>query len=316
MRRLWLEERIFVQNLKDSIETLKDIIPKFERYVQNHEKLKLDQEPSVDYLGHPINAYNLIKHSALGWSMFDIDVIPKLSDILPKLNYVLNRPNNTAVPDINEIHGASFGIARLHTLYNLDTENFVQNGIVDSNFGHVHVKSEPSAKKLSSYDLSVIGDVAYKLKLFTTALPTMEYAMKLITDEKSGKIQDSDMVDIFTEKFPNYQEIEKYYNTSVNWHDQHLLRKGSRYGKLRLFTKPKGNSITSKEAKLIAKREKKNKSNIVRVDNVEDPYGLKTPDHYEREQHMFRTDFQKELLCSGQTFRVSKIWSPGGVFRL
>ena len=74
MRRLWLEERVFVQNLQDSIETMKAMIPVFERYVKNHQKLELDQEPNVEYLGHPINAYNLIKHSALGkwrdWSTF------------------------------------------------------------------------------------------------------------------------------------------------------------------------------------------------------------------------------------------------------
>ena len=56
----------------------------------NHEKLELNQEPNVEYLGHPINAYNLIKHSALGWAMFHEDVIPKLNETLPKLEQILS----------------------------------------------------------------------------------------------------------------------------------------------------------------------------------------------------------------------------------
>ena len=62
MRRLWIEEKEFVNNLESAIENLKTIMPVFERYITNHKKLELNQEPNVDYLGHPINAYNLIKH--------------------------------------------------------------------------------------------------------------------------------------------------------------------------------------------------------------------------------------------------------------
>ena len=196
--------------------------------------------------------------------MFHESVVPKLNETLPKLNYVNNRTQNTAVPDINEIYGASFGIARLHTLYSLDTENFVKHGIVDSNFGHVHVKSKPSVKKLSSFDLSTIGDVAYKVGLYKTTLPALEYAMKMLNLENSGQILDSELTDLFEQKMPEHSDIEKLYNETVLYHDQYLLRMGSRFGRRRLFEYPKGNTISKKEAKAIAKREKKNRSQFLR----------------------------------------------------
>ena len=63
--------------------------------------------------------------------------------------------------------------------------------------------------------------------------------------------------------------------------------------------------MKKKDIKKIAKREKNNAKDIITVDNVEDPYGIKHPDHYVREQQNFAMDNQKELLCTGNTWRVS-----------
>ena len=43
---------------------------------------------------------------------------------------------------------------------------------------------------------------------------------------------------------------------------------------------------------------------VIREDDVEDPYGFKKADHYVVETHKFALDSQKELLCTGHSFRV------------
>ena len=68
-----------------------------ERYVESHKKLELNQEPNVDYLGHPINGYNLIKHAAMGWKNFHFKINPKLNETITNLDYMQNRANNTAI---------------------------------------------------------------------------------------------------------------------------------------------------------------------------------------------------------------------------
>ena len=240
MRRLWIEEKEFVNNLESAIENLKTIMPVFERYITNHKKLELNQEPNVDYLGHPINAYNLIKHSALGWKMFSEDIVPVLNQTIPNLQYVFNRPNNSNIPDHSEVSGAAFGIARLHTLYNLDTEHFFNHGIVDSNFGHAHIKSKASTKKLSSFDLGILGMEAKDNGLFTTSIPALEYAMRLIPKELNGEISDEEIVDRFNDENYTLEQIQKGYNFSIDYHDQLLLRLGSRSNRLQLFPYPIG----------------------------------------------------------------------------
>ena len=46
---------------------------------------------------------------------------------------------------------------------------------------------------------------------------------------------------------------------------------------------------------------------MIREDHVEDPYGHRKADHYVVETHMHATDSQKELLCTGHSFRVRKL---------
>ena len=38
------------------------------RYVQHHYIHQLNQTPNYEYLGHPVNAYHLVRHVASGWS--------------------------------------------------------------------------------------------------------------------------------------------------------------------------------------------------------------------------------------------------------
>ena len=57
----------------------------FLRYVRNHKILELDQEPNVEYLGHPINAFNLIKHTAVGWSYINDTVKQPLNRTLQNI---------------------------------------------------------------------------------------------------------------------------------------------------------------------------------------------------------------------------------------
>ena len=50
----------------------------------------LDQEPNLEYLGHPINAFNLIKHSAIGWKYFNENVIQPLNKTLTSVGEYKN----------------------------------------------------------------------------------------------------------------------------------------------------------------------------------------------------------------------------------
>ena len=100
--------------------------------------------------------------------------------------------------------------------------------------------------------------------------------------------------------------MEKQYQKIIDNHDQVLLRRGSRAQGTRYFTSPVGSKLTKKEVKKIAKNEKKlAEAKMIRVDKLEDVRGYATKaDHYELQEQNYKIDYQKELLCSGQSIRV------------
>ena len=98
-------------------------------------------------------------------------------------------------------------------------------------------------------------------------------------------------------------------------HDTRLLKSGSRSQNIRRFTYPVGNTLSKKEVKKIAKNEKKlAKTKLIREDKVEDPFtGSHLVDHYVAEEHNFKIDYQKEMLCAGQPFRVIFVHTKGQI---
>lgn len=306
MRRLWAEERIFVEKIEQVIRDMKTIVPEMERYVESHKKLELNQEPNVDYLGHPINGYNLIKHAAMGWKNFHFKINPHLNETITNLDYMQNRANNTAISGYDEIEGAAFGIARLQSQYNLDPNKMFKEGIIETHLNLKHIKSEPSIRKFTSDDLFQIGKEGVNNGLENVGIDSMKCAIEVHQQELARMNEtDEEYLNLWVDEPIDLQSMEQYYKKIVDRHDLRLLKSGSRTQNIRRFTYPVGNTLSKKEIKKIAKNEKKlAQTKLIREDKVEDPYtGSHLVDHYVAEEHNFKIDYQKEMLCAGQPFR-------------
>ena len=66
----------------------------FDRYVKHHYIHQLNQTPNYDYLGHPVNAYHLIRHVASGWdnilnNVMSDDIFSLVHDLgMPSIVYI------------------------------------------------------------------------------------------------------------------------------------------------------------------------------------------------------------------------------------
>ena len=72
-------------------------ISEIHRYVKNHKTHQLNQAPNYDYLGHPVNAYHLIRHVASGWAtvldeVMNNDTLSLIEDIGIYSSYFLMSP--------------------------------------------------------------------------------------------------------------------------------------------------------------------------------------------------------------------------------
>ena len=54
------------------------------------------------------------------------------------------------LPAHRDVQGAAFGIARLHSLYGINTDRMVDDGVISTHFNNRDVLSEPSVMKFNS----------------------------------------------------------------------------------------------------------------------------------------------------------------------
>lgn len=306
MKWLWQEEKMFATKLEKVIENFQSVLPLMEKYLENHKKLQLDvQEPNVEYLGHPVNAYNLIRHSAIGWKQFHSHILPKLNDSMPVLDYVLHRAERAHIPDHSEISGAALALARLAGQYDLNTEKLAFEGIIQTHLNMKDVQSKSSVCQLAGFDLNEIAKQSIAKKDYVTAIKVFESAIALNAKNQSQVLYAFDE----TNSTLDVAVLESQLQESMQYHDAYLKRISSRGSGFRLYPKlllPH----SKKEAKMIAKREKMNQADVVRGDQLENPYNhysmSNSKDHYAIEQQTFKIAQQTEDLCAGKSFRVSK----------
>jgi len=88
----------------------------------------LDSEPNIEFLGHPLNAYHLIRHVSTGWNMVRNKtslLLNETAEIFSKIiklltaddlsNFAVSlkeREQRQQLPDFHDIEGAAFGISR------------------------------------------------------------------------------------------------------------------------------------------------------------------------------------------------------------
>ena len=63
---------------------------------------------------------------------------------------VVDRQEVEMLPSHRDVEGASFGIARLHSLYGINTQRMVHEGIIETHFNNKDVLSIPSVMKFNS----------------------------------------------------------------------------------------------------------------------------------------------------------------------
>ena len=54
------------------------------------------------------------------------------------------------LPSLRDVEGAAFGVARLHSLYSLNTDKIFDDGVIETQFNNKNVLSEPSVLKFNS----------------------------------------------------------------------------------------------------------------------------------------------------------------------
>ena len=190
-------------------------------YIQSFEDVVGDQEEEASLMHNPINAYNLIRHVAVGWGVVETtleeEVKRKHNNVGKRVLKVIERRKDHHIPDQPDVDGIAKGIVRLHDYYRFNTTQFVNEGVLDIGDGNIY----ETTGDLSVWDAFKIGVKGTNALILGSGLQILDSALEKANFEQH----------VTTPAFIDELEIKVLKNivkTAKTVHDQKLDRWGDR----------------------------------------------------------------------------------------
>ena len=235
-------------------------------YIQSFEDVVGDQEEDASFMHNPLNAYNLIRHVAVGWGVvegtLDDDAKKKHNNIGKRVLKALSRRNVTHVPDQPDLDGIAKGIVRLHDYYKFNTTQFVNEGVLDIGDGNIY----ETVGDLSVWDAFKIGVKGTNALILGSGLQILDAALEKANFEG-----------VTTPTFIDEFEIKTLKNivkTAKTVHDQKLDRWGDRTDQHSTNPFPYSKSLAKKKKfqKNLSKMEESIKLNSIHLNRAQETY--------------------------------------------
>lgn len=189
-------------------------------YIQSFEDVVGEQEEEAAIMHNPINAYNLVRHVAVGWgvveSTLEDEVRRKFDNVGKRVRKVMDRRKTRHVPDQPDIDGIAKGIVRLHDYYKFNTSQFVNEGVLDIGDGNLY----ETTGDLSVWDAFKIGVKGTNAMILGSGLQILDSALEKANFDGVTTPPFIDELDI--------KVLKNIVKTAKTVHDQKLDRWGQR----------------------------------------------------------------------------------------
>lgn len=222
---LWYKELKVVDLMEKLLTTYKPKPSCLQLYVNNHYLQNLNQTPNYLYLGHPINAYHLIRHIASDWrNIITNDFLDTGNQSLMTDIDHLRKSFDKLHPDIRDIKGGALGMVRLWAEYRIDLTEMTNNGKISTTMANDNkVQSESSAVKLDAFDIYLMASQAIAHNFFHAAVVFYE----LLSEKLEGLIGEHTMrlAKLWNIRL-SHTNIKRQLALSIKQHDEKLVKFG------------------------------------------------------------------------------------------
>jgi len=206
-----------------------------------------EQEEDASFIHNPVNAYNLLRHVAVGWGVVEdtlkAEVERRKENVGKRVTKVLNRRKSHHVPDQPDVDGVAKGIVRLHDYYKFNTTNFVNEGAIQMD-DMVH----ETTGDLTVWDAFKIGVKGTNAMILGSGIQILEGALAKALDEGVTTPTFIEELDV--------KVLRNLVKTAKTVHDQKLDRWGDRSAEHSTNPLPYSTSLAKKK-KFVKNRDKK-----------------------------------------------------------
>eukprot|EP00095_Tigriopus_kingsejongensis_P006819 maker-scaffold82_size396747-snap-gene-1.16 protein:Tk06819 transcript:maker-scaffold82_size396747-snap-gene-1.16-mRNA-1 annotation:"hypothetical protein DAPPUDRAFT_308081" len=261
---LWKNDQEIVKQIADVLDVNQNLTQPLKKYIEEHKKLHLDEEPNYNFLGHPLNAYYLVRHVAM--------------------EFLIEREDEKLVNQ-DDIEGAAFGIVRLYSLYRFNLSQFVESGVISTTLDNGNVVlSSPSVRRISSYDLARMGSEASANGLYDSAADMLELATNMAKKEVEEDVDLSYLLDY-----------------TPNVHDHFLDTRGQKSASHRTHQKPFDTKLRKKKK---FKKEFKLEDEILGRQKLDYYLSESEKQSEMAQKFNFISEVHKDDLCRGKQLRT------------
>uniref|UniRef100_A0A3Q2TN96 procollagen-proline 4-dioxygenase n=1 Tax=Fundulus heteroclitus TaxID=8078 RepID=A0A3Q2TN96_FUNHE len=194
MTDLLFMEKDLVSSLKDYIRAEEDRLQRLKRWADKLDVLSTagSQDPE-GFLGHPVNAFKLIKRLNTEWTELESLVLTDLSDAFVS-NLTIQRQH---FPNDDDQTGAAKALMRLQDTYKLDTETISSGQL-------------PGPSRLTVEDCYDLGKVAYsEVDYYHTELWMAQALKQLDQGEESSTVDAAAILDYLSYSVYQQGELER-----------------------------------------------------------------------------------------------------------
>ncbi|XP_061421327.1 prolyl 4-hydroxylase subunit alpha-1 isoform X2 [Lethenteron reissneri] len=171
MTDLVFMEKDLLISLNDYIQAEESKLGRIKRWVEKVQRVmeKATSDPET-FLGHPINAYQLVKRMSHGWAQLESMVLQDTTE-----GFVSNlTAQRQYFPTDEDQSGAAKALLRLQDTYRLEARTMA-NGLLPG-------VTEPQRARLSVHDCFQLGRISYTASDYYHTVPWMEQTLRMIDE--------------------------------------------------------------------------------------------------------------------------------------
>ncbi|XP_032431238.1 prolyl 4-hydroxylase subunit alpha-1-like isoform X3 [Xiphophorus hellerii] len=201
MTDLLFVERDLVSSLKDYVSAEEDKLQRIKRWADRLDALSTagSQDPE-GFLGHPVNAFKLIKRLNTEWAELESLVLTDVSDAFVS-NLTIQRQH---FPNDDDQTGAAKALMRLQDTYKLDTETISSGRLLGSS------SVATTSSVLTMEDCYDLGKVAYSdVDYYHTELWMAQALKQLEQGEESSVVDAIAILDYLSYSVYQQGELER-----------------------------------------------------------------------------------------------------------
>ena len=198
-------------------------------YVKGFEDIVRSKQNDHAFMHNPLNAYNLVRHAAIGWGVImkifqkEVEMHLLLKSEVPHTIASLLERRREQIPGRADFKGICSGLVRLFDVYHYDLDSFIENSTL-----RINDQTWTANVKLTNWDLVQIAGCGIDHQIYGGGIDIMLSTFEKIVKRLLNKIFNTPSTPPFVSWNWSIKSLEDMLQLAMGKHDYWMDVSGTR----------------------------------------------------------------------------------------